>query len=142
MQALKLFYYDGAGKGDCIRLLCAHAGLPLEDIRIPISNRETFDKLKADGKLPFGQLPALEVSESEPLITQSSAIMRFLGKVSGQSSLYPSCPATAALIDGIIDEENDLTTGLSVSRYRGELRLVYLLSTELFVIFSSLSKIK
>jgi glutathione S-transferase len=120
---MKLFYFDIAGKGDCIRLLCAHAGLPLEDIRIPLDSRGPFDKLKAEGKLPFGQLPALQISETEPLITQSSAIMRYLGKVSGQASLYPSCPATAALIDGIIDEENDLTTGLSVSRYRGERRL-------------------
>lgn len=117
---MKLFYFDIPGKGDCIRLLCAHAGLPLEDIRIPLGNREPFDKLKAEGKLLFGQLPALEISETDPMITQSSAIMRYLGKVSGEPSLYPSCPATAALIDGIIDEENDLTTGLSVSRYRGK----------------------
>jgi hypothetical protein len=48
---MKLFYFDIAGKGDCIRLLCAHAGLPLEDIRIPLDSRGPFDKLKAEGKL-------------------------------------------------------------------------------------------
>ena len=82
---MKLFYFDISGKGDCIRLLCAHAGLPLEDIRIALDNRGPFDKLKSEGKLPFGQLPALQISETDPLITQSSAIMRYLGKVSGQS---------------------------------------------------------
>jgi glutathione S-transferase len=122
MQALKLYYFDTAGKGDCIRLLCAHAGLPLDDIRINQSNGDILTKLRADGKLPFGQLPALQISETGPLIVQSSAIMRFLGKVSGQASLYPSCPATAALIDGIIDEENDLAAGICVSRYRGKRR--------------------
>jgi glutathione S-transferase len=129
MQALKLFYFDVAGKGDCIRLLCAHAQLPLVDIRINQSNGDILTKLKAEGKLPYGQLPALQISETGPLIAQSSAIMRFLGKVSGQPSLYPSCPATAALIDGIIDEENDLTAGLCVSRYRGEWLLSSLCST-------------
>lgn len=113
---MKLYYFDIPGKGDCIRLLCAHNGISLEDIRIPLANREIFDKLKSDGRLPFGQLPALEINGEAALITQSAAIMRYLGKISGS---YPSCPVRAALVDGIIDEETDLTTGLSVSRYRG-----------------------
>lgn len=115
--ALKLFYFDIPGKGESIRLLCAHAGLPFEDVRISMSNRQVFDDLKNNGKLPFGQLPALQVNEKDPLITQSAAIMRYLGKV---SNLYPICPMKAALVDAIIDEETDLTTGLSVSRYRGK----------------------
>jgi prostaglandin-H2 D-isomerase / glutathione transferase len=126
---MKLYYFDIAGKGDCIRLLCAHAEIPLEDVRIPLANREIFDKLKSDGKLPFGQLPALEIKGDANLITQSASIMRYIGKISGA---YPTCPVKAALVDGIIDEETDLTTGLSVSRYRGIqhaslIRVIYLL---------------
>ena len=116
LKTMKLYYFDIPGKGDCIRLLCAHAGIPLEDVRIPLANREIFDKLKSDGKLPFGQLPALEIKGDTNLITQSASIMRYIGKVSGA---YPTCPVKASLVDGIIDEETDLTTGLSVSRYRG-----------------------
>ena len=114
---MKLFYFDIPGKGECIRLLCAYAELPIEDVRIPGSNRQVFDDLKASGKLPFGQLPALQVNEKDPLIVQSAAIMRYLGRL---SNLYPVCPMKAALVDAIIDEETDLTTGLSVSRYRGK----------------------
>ena len=115
---MKLFYFDIPGKGESIRLLCAHAGLPIEDVRISTSNRQVFDDLKNNGKLPFGKLPALQVTEEGPMITQSAAIMRYLGKL---SSLYPICPIKAALVDAIIDEETDLTTGLSVSRYRGKI---------------------
>lgn len=43
------------------------------------------------------------------------AIMRYLGKLCGA---YPSCPIKAALVDAILDEENDLFTGLTVSRYQ------------------------
>ena len=117
MQTLRLFYFDIPGKGECIRLLCAHAGLSLEDIRVPLDNREVFDVLKKDGKLIFGQLPALQINEEGDMITQSAAIVRYLGKL---STIYPECPIQAALVDAIMDEEADLFTGLSVSRYRGK----------------------
>ena len=116
MEKLKLYYFDIPGKGECIRLLCAYAGLCLEDIRIPLDNREVFDNLKKEGKLIFGQLPALQINDRGDMITQSAAIMRYLGKI---TTMYPKCPIEAALVDAIIDEEADLCTGLSVSRYRG-----------------------
>jgi glutathione S-transferase len=114
-QTLKLFYFDIAGKGESIRLLCAHSNLPLEDVRIPLTNREQFDSLKNAGKLPFGQLPALQINEQGDMITQSATIMRYLGKLSGA---YPSCPIAAALVDSLVDEEVDLTSGLATSRYK------------------------
>ena len=121
MQALKLFYFDIPGKGECIRLLCAHAGLPLEDVRISVSDRTVFDDMKKDGKLLFGQLPALQINEKGDMISQSAAIMRYLGKL---TSAYPSDPVAAALVDAVIDEEADLTTGLAVSRYKGETPMI------------------
>ena len=121
MQALKLFYFDIPGKGECIRLLCAHAGLPLEDVRISVSDRTVFDDMKKDGKLLFGQLRALQINEKGDIISQSAAIMRYLGNL---SSAYPSDPVAAALVDAVIDEEADLTTGLAVSRYKGETPMI------------------
>ena len=121
MQALKLFYFDIPGKGECIRLLCAHAGLPLEDVRISVSDRTVFDDMKKDGKLLFGQLPALQINEKGDMISQSAAIMRYLGKL---TSAYPSDPVAAALVDAVIDEEADLTTGLAVSRYKGKTSMI------------------
>ena len=108
---LELFYFDIPGKGEAIRLHCAFAGLPLKDTRL---SRDQFTTMKEDGKLPYGQVPLLIVDEKN-YIAQSASIMRYLGKLSG---LYPSDPFKAALVDSIIDEENDLFAALTCSRYR------------------------
>ena len=111
---LKLYYFDLAGKGECIRLACAQAGIALEDIRIPLDDRKLFEQMKNEGKLMFGQLPALQL-EDGTLLTQSGAIMRYIGKLAGS---YPTCMESAALVDAVMDEEVDLFVGLSVSKYK------------------------
>ena len=108
---LELFYFDIPGKGEAIRLHNAFAGLPLKDTRL---TRDQFCAMKENGDLPYGQVPLLAV-DNKHYIAQSAAIMRYLGKLSG---LYPSDPIKAALVDSIIDEENDLFAGLTCSRYR------------------------
>ena len=47
-KKLKLYYFDLAGKGECIRLACAYGGVELEDIRIPLDNREKFEQMKKE----------------------------------------------------------------------------------------------
>lgn len=75
--------------------------------------------MKQDGRLPFGQLPALQVDDQ--LLVQSAAILRFVGKL---ANLYPTGSGSddiyAAKIDAAMDEETDMFVGLSVSRYKGE----------------------
>jgi glutathione S-transferase len=108
-----LYYFNIPGKGEAIRLACAYGGIPLEDFRM---HANEFHDLKVSGKLAFGQVPALEVNGST-MITQSAAIMRYVGKLTG---LYPTGDDLyAAKIDMIVDSENDLFMGLAVSRYRG-----------------------
>jgi hypothetical protein len=113
---LKLSYFDTPGKAECMRLICAYANLPLEDIRV---NKDDWPAMKKEGKLNFGQLPALEI-ENGIILSQSAAITRYLGKLSG---LYPTCPVAAALVDSIMDTEGDMTQGLLVSRYNGDFTL-------------------
>jgi hypothetical protein len=112
---LKLYYFNTPGKGECVRLLCTYSNLDFEDVRI---SSDDLGNLKKEGKLVFGQVPALEV-DGKNVLVQSAAIMRYLGKLTG---LYPSCPLQAAKVDAIIDQENDLFSGLSVSRYSGNIR--------------------
>jgi Glutathione S-transferase, N-terminal domain len=109
-RKLKLFYFDIPGKGEAIRLACAFAGVPLEDVRIPMDDRKLFEQMKAEGKLTFNQLPALQI-EDGTLLTQSAAIMRYIGKVGG---LYPSDPVAAALVDAVLDAEVDLFAGTTL----------------------------
>jgi hypothetical protein len=75
--------------------------------------------MKQDGRLPFGQLPALQVDDQ--LLVQSAAILRFVGKL---ANLYPTGSGSddiyAAKIDAAMDEEADMFVGLSVSRYKGK----------------------
>ena len=111
-KKLKLYYFNIPGKGEPIRLACAYSGIDFEDVRV---DREQFEKLKQESKLPFGQLPVLQVSE-DTFLSQSAAIMRYIGKLGG---LYPKDPIAAALVDAVMDEEHDLFAGISIVRYKG-----------------------
>jgi len=113
---LELLYFNIAGKGEAIRLACAYAGLNLKDTRL---SRDEFVALKESGQLPYGQVPQLIINKGEGRISQSAAIMRYIGRLAPEEVLYPSDLLEAAFVDSIIDQENDLFTGLSVSRYRG-----------------------
>mmetsp|Transcript_31297 Transcript_31297/g.52793 ORF Transcript_31297/g.52793 Transcript_31297/m.52793 type:complete len:176 (-) Transcript_31297:97-624(-) len=71
--------------------------------------------MKEKGELAFGQLPALSVGDDGTVLVQSAAIIRYIGK---QCGLYPTGDdILAAKIDALLDSENDLFTGLTVSRY-------------------------
>lgn len=76
MSQAKLYYFDLAGKGEAIRLACAHSGFPLQDVRI---TKDEMLAMKEIGKLPFGQVPILELPTGECL-SQSAAIMRYIGE--------------------------------------------------------------
>lgn len=108
---LKLYYFDIKGKGEPIRLLCAYGGLELEDYRFV--TRDEFLAMREGTRLSFGQVPMLEVDGKHTLV-QSSAIMRYLGKLAG---LYPSDPIQAAKVDALMDQEADTFTGTTVLTY-------------------------
>jgi glutathione S-transferase len=109
---LKLYYFDIKGKGEPIRLICAFSGLELEDYRF--STRDEFLAMREGTRLPFGQVPMLEVDGKHNLV-QSCAIMRYLGKLSG---LYPTeDPLLAAKVDAAMDQETDAFTGITVLTY-------------------------
>jgi glutathione S-transferase len=82
--------------------------------------REEFMEMKTSGALRFGQVPMLEVVSADGSVvqlTQSSAIIKYVGKFAG---LYPvNDDLLAALIDSILDQEVDCFMGLTCSRYRG-----------------------
>lgn len=108
---LKLYYFNVTGKGEPIRLLCAYAGLELDDYRF--SSLNEFSKLKEEGKLAFGQVPLLEVDGKHQLV-QTGAILRYLAKL---GKLYPEDPLEAAKVDAACDQEEDAFLGATVATY-------------------------
>lgn len=67
----------GRGRAELARLIFAEAGVKYDDERVG----ENWPQLKASGKLPFGQLPALEVDGH--VYAQSMAIARYLARKFG-----------------------------------------------------------
>ena len=110
MPELKFYYFDLAGKGEGIRLACTVGKLPFEDIRL---TREQFMEMKTSGELPYGQVPALSVDGK--LLCQSGAILRYIGKKTGQ---YPTDDVQAAIVDGLLAQEGDMFTATSCARYQ------------------------
>jgi prostaglandin-H2 D-isomerase / glutathione transferase len=84
-------------------LALAAGGIPFKDTRL---SQDEFAAMIASGGLPFAQLPVLVADGTT--ITQSSAILRFCGKLAG---LYPGKDdvATAKIdeVTGIIDDVMD-----------------------------------
>ena len=70
----KFYYFDGAGRGECVRLLLRHAHVPFEDFRM---KPEDYKPLKEAGKFEYNQVPALE--EDGKMLTQTEAILHRLG---------------------------------------------------------------
>lgn len=114
---LELFYFDLAGKGECIRLTLAYAGLPFQDKRL---SRQEFDELRSNGTLAFGQVPCLLVDGKTALV-QTAAILRYVAKLAakreGCHDLYPDDPVKAAEVDAIVDQDTDMMTGHVSSQY-------------------------
>ncbi len=93
-MTLKLSYFDfHGGRGEAARIALSIGGVPFEDDRIP---RARWPGLKPT--TPLQQLPVLEVDGKR--LTQSNAINRYVGKLSG---LYPEDPWQAALADEACD---------------------------------------
>ena len=118
-HALQLYYFNIKGKGEPVRLACKYAGIKLEDVRM---GRDEFAAMKAEGKLPFGQLPYATFHDGEDELfgtAQMRAIMRAVGMVSLTSSayrpLYSASIEEATRIDAMMDFEEDLMIAMRAS---------------------------
>jgi len=102
---LALLYFPIGGRAEAIRLTAA-AG------KIPFTNKvftfPEFMDIKNDIEmLPLGQVPVLqmETDGKKSVITQSSAILRYFGKLGG---LYPSDEVDALQVDSFLALLEDL----------------------------------
>lgn len=112
-----------------------YAGIPFEDIRSNHPKWPEFAAMKAAGELPFGQMPVLRVGgPGGMLLGQSTAICRFVAKLADPAlELYPSDPVSAAVVDGILMQDDDMRTGFCKFA-------LFLHASPVRVVFLSLSK--
>lgn len=84
-EKIRLYYLDKRVKGECVRLALVVAGIDFEDVRC---SYEQVHEMRASGKLPFSQVPALQIGNDDdaPLYAQSQALLRWAGRKGG---LYP-----------------------------------------------------
>jgi glutathione S-transferase len=91
----RLVYFSVPGRAEASRIALSLSGIEWEDAEV---NGEEFSKLKKEGKLPWGMLPILQTSKGT--IAESSAILRYAGKIAG---LIPDDSFQAAKADEFID---------------------------------------
>jgi len=94
----RLTYFAGRGLGEIPRLVLAAAGVEFEDVRL-----DDISKLKADGSLPFGQVPLYEHKDFK--LSQSMSISRYIAAGHG---LYGSSLEESAKIDMLCDGLGDI----------------------------------
>lgn len=106
MHKLKLHYFDfHGGRGEVARLAMALGEIPFEDHRITVTD---WPAVRND--MPFRALPVLEIDGEA--ITQSNAINRFIGRLTG---LYPEDPLQAARCDEISGAVEDIVTRVAAT---------------------------
>eukprot|EP00741_Cyanophora_paradoxa_P000123 tig00000057_g118.t1 len=129
-SSYKLIYFDIRGYAEVPRLLFAAAGVPYEDFRYPMSptyERPEFDKAKAAGIFPFGQIPVLEVDGKK--IPQSRAIERYLARRFG---MFGDNEIETAMIDALCEQAADIRTKFFEASSRKDVaKIAELYATEL-----------
>lgn len=89
-----LHYFPGRGRAETTRWMLAANNLDFDHILI--DSAEAFASIKSTGKLPFGQLPLLEIDGL--CLTQSAAMTRYLAR---RGDLYGDSAIDAVWCDMI-----------------------------------------
>jgi len=75
----KLHYFKGRGRAETTRWMLAVNQIAFENV--PIETPEALAALRASGKLPFDQMPLLEINGLN--LSQSGAMIRYLARLGG-----------------------------------------------------------
>ena len=97
----KLHYFAGRGRAETTRWMLAASGIHFENL--PIDTPQALVALRASDKLPFDQLPLLEIDGLR--ISQTTALVRYLAR---RSDLYGDDSLDALWCDMIAGVAADL----------------------------------
>ena len=80
--SLCLVYFPVRARAECARMILAYGNIPYKEDNCNSFFGMSFQEAKKAGKLPFGQLPVLEVGgDSGKLLGQSGSINRYLASL-------------------------------------------------------------
>lgn len=91
---IRLHYFKGRGRAETTRWMLAINQIAFENV--PVETPKALAALRATGKLPFDQMPLLEIDDLN--LSQSSAMIRYLARRGG---LYGDTDADALWCDMI-----------------------------------------
>ena len=109
---IQFHYFHGRGIGEPIRLLLTVGGVEFNDRRYSFDEFAKLDDLKV--KLPFGQIPALEVGGV--MLAQTDSLMRFAARL---ADLYPHDALSAARSDMIVAHQADIHSAIAKMSFDG-----------------------
>ena len=103
-------------------MILAYGGIPYQEEDCSSFFGMTFGEAKQSGKLPFGQLPLLQIGgEGGKLIAQSGSINRYLASLVKTPGFYPTDPVELAFCDMIHETAQDIAKiNPIVNVFRGE----------------------
>lgn len=99
-EPIRLHYFPGRGRAESTRWMLAANDFDFEQVLV--DSAANFAALKATGKLPFGQLPLLEIDGL--CLTQSSAMIRYLAR---RGDLYGNTVEDAVWCDMLVGATAD-----------------------------------
>ena len=102
----KLHYFPIPGRAEPIRLACAIGKIEYTEVNIAFPD---WPVKKAS--MPFGAVPVWE-EEGKPLLPQSNAILRYVGRRAG---LYPADAWEGACVDALLDAIEEVSSALGPS---------------------------
>jgi glutathione S-transferase len=100
MKPAKLHYFKGRGRAETTRWMLAINNIDF--INISLEDYNDFDNLKTSGKLPFNQLPLLELDDLK--LSQSNAMISFLAR---RGDLYGKTNEDAVRCDMLVGAVGD-----------------------------------
>jgi len=107
--SLRLVYFPVRARAECARMILAYGNIPYQVDDCNSFFGMSFQEAKKAGKLPFGQLPVLEVGgDSGKLLGQSGSINRYLASLVKVPGFYPSDPLDLAYCDMIHETAQDI----------------------------------
>lgn len=111
-MSIKLHYWDIRGLAQVPRLILALAGVEFTDVKY--SSDETWAQAKAAMNSAFPNCPALEHPALPFTLTESKAIIQFLGRF---YKLYGASPVEHALVDNLIFRAEDVRSSFTALVY-------------------------